>query len=86
MHVIPTPNIVTLRFSKGDHLSDYKIHLRFEDGVEGELDIQSFVVFDGIFELLKEISEFKKIKFHSDLGTIFCSNDADLDPDVLYFS
>jgi len=46
------------------HILDYKIHLRFKDGVEGELDLNSFVSFDGVFESLKDISEFKKVKAH----------------------
>jgi hypothetical protein len=65
-------------------LSDYRVHLRFEDGVEGELDLSSFVSFDGIFEPLKDPNQFKKVRVHPELGTIHWPNGADLDPDVLY--
>ena len=66
------------------HLSSYKIYLRFEDGVEGELDLSAFISFDGIFEPLKSPSEFAKVTVHPELGTIVWPNGADLDPDVLY--
>lgn len=66
------------------HLSNFQIYLRFEDGIEGELDLSSFITFDGIFELLKNPSEFAKVQVHPELGTIVWPNGADLDPDVLY--
>lgn len=66
------------------YLSNLKIYLRFEDGVEGELDLSSFISFDGIFEPLREPSEFAKVSVHPELGTVVWPNGADLDPDVLY--
>ena len=66
------------------HLSDFNISLRFEDGVEGELDLSSLIVFDGVFEPLKNIDEFAKVSVHPELGTIVWPNGADLVPDVLY--
>lgn len=66
------------------YLSNLKIYLRFEDGVEGELDLSSFISFDGIFEPLREPSEFAKISVHPELGTVVWPNGTDLDPDVLY--
>lgn len=65
-------------------LSNYKIYLRFEDGIEGELDLSTFISFTWIFEPLKDPSEFAKITVHPELGTIVWPNGADLDPDVLY--
>jgi hypothetical protein len=66
------------------HIANFQLFLRFEDGVEGELDISSFISFDGIFEPLKDPSEFAKVTVHPELGTIVWPNGADLDPDVLY--
>ncbi len=65
-------------------VSNFEIFLRFEDGVEGELDLSTFIKFDGIFESLKNPEEFAKVKVHPELGTIVWPNGADLDPDVLY--
>ena len=66
------------------HLANFQLFLRFEDGVEGELDISSFISFDGIFEPLKDPIEFAKVTVHPELGTIVWPNGADLDPDGLY--
>ena len=65
-------------------LSDFRLFLRFEDGVEGEVDLSKFVRFDGIFESLKDPSRFAQVRVHPELGTVFWPNGADLDPDVLY--
>lgn len=65
-------------------LSGFRLFLRFEDGVEGEVDLSKFVRFDGIFEPLKDPSRFAQVRVHPELGTVFWPNGADLDPDVLY--
>jgi hypothetical protein len=65
-------------------LSGFRLFLRFEDGVEGEVDIASFVRFDGVFAPLKDFSQFAKVRVHPELGTVFWPNGADLDADVLY--
>jgi len=65
-------------------LEEFRVYLRFEDGVEGELDLSTFVSFDGIFQALKDPREFAKVSVHPELGTIVWPNEADLDPDVLY--
>ena len=65
-------------------LEDYHVHLRFEDGSEGVLDIKSLVDFDGVFEPLADPEYFAKVAVNPDLGTVGWPNGADLDPDVLY--
>jgi hypothetical protein len=65
-------------------LGGYRVHLRFEDGVEGDLDLGKVIEFKGIFAPLRDEQEFAKVRLHSELGTIVWPNGADLDPDVLY--
>lgn len=65
-------------------LKNYRLHLWFEDGINGVVDISQQVVFRGIFEPLKEPSYFERVEVDNDLGTICWPNGADLDPDVLY--
>jgi hypothetical protein len=65
-------------------LGDYRVHLRFEDGVEGDLDLADVIDFQGIFEPLRDKMEFAKVHVHEELGTVVWPNGADLDPDVLY--
>ena len=65
-------------------LEKYQLHLRFEDGIEGAVDVSELIEFTGVFAPLKELSYFNRVQLHPELGTIFWENGADLDPDVLY--
>jgi hypothetical protein len=62
----------------------YTVFLRFEDGVEGVVDLSRLISFEGAFSPLRDSREFARLKVNSDLGTICWPNGADLDPDVLY--
>ena len=65
-------------------LDGYKLHLTFEDNVEGIVDIANLIEFTGIFEPLVNPTYFAQVAVNPDLGTISWPNGADLDPDVLY--
>jgi hypothetical protein len=65
-------------------LGDYRLHLRFEDGVEGVVDLAPHLSFQGIFEPLRDPAYFAQVRVDADLGTVAWPNGADLDPDVLY--
>jgi hypothetical protein len=65
-------------------LKDFHLHLEFEDGAQGEVDINKLIKFRGVFEPLKDESFFIKVDVNTEWGTIFWPNGADLDPDVLY--
>jgi hypothetical protein len=65
-------------------LEGYRLHLRFEDGVEGDVDLQQFVTFDGVFAPLKDRAYFAQVRVEPEYGTIVWPNGADLDPLVLY--
>jgi len=65
-------------------LKRYRVHLRFEDGAEGEVDLAKLIDSSGIFAALKDRREFAKVRVHPELGTIAWPNGVDLDPDVLY--
>jgi len=60
------------------------LRLRFDDGVEGLVDIGALLPFIGIFAPLEEESVFRAVRVDSELGTIVWPNGADLDPQVLY--
>jgi len=62
----------------------YRVHLRFEDGVQGELDLGERIRFQGVFAALRDEREFAKVRVDPELGTIVWPGGADLDPDVLY--
>jgi hypothetical protein len=65
-------------------LKDFHLHLEFEDGAKGEVDIRKLVKFKGVFVALKDETFFAKVEVNPEWGTIFWPNGADLDPDVLY--
>jgi hypothetical protein len=65
-------------------LEGHRLYVRFEDGVEGVINIAELVSFEGVFEPLKEHSHFLQVRVNSELGTVCWPGGADLDPDVLY--
>jgi hypothetical protein len=65
-------------------LTGHRLWLRFEDGVEGELDIATLVTFEGVFESLADPATFAAVRVDPDLGTICWPNGADIAPEVLY--
>ncbi len=65
-------------------MDDYQLHLRFEDGVQGAVDVAGIVAFTGVFAPLRSQDYFRRVRVDAELGTICWPNGADLDPDVLY--
>jgi len=65
-------------------LGDYRLHLRFEDGVEGVVNLAPDLSFQGVFEPLLDPAYFAQVRVDPELGTVVWPNGADLDPDVLY--
>ena len=65
-------------------LGDYRLHLQFEDGVEGVVNLAPHLSFRGVFEPLRDPAYFAQVRVDADLGTVTWPNGADLDPDVLY--
>jgi len=63
---------------------EYKLYLRFEDGVEGEIDLSKLIDLTGVFEPLRDVREVAKVRVNAEHGTVSWPNGADLDPDVLY--
>lgn len=65
-------------------LGGYRVHLRFADGVEGDLDLGELIRFEGVFTPLRDPARFAEVRVHPELGTLVWPGGADLDPDVLY--
>ena len=64
--------------------AEYRLRLRFEDGVEGEIDVAQLIEFKGVFAPLQDHAYFAQVRVNPETGTIEWPNEADLDPDVLY--
>ena len=65
-------------------LGGYRLLVRFDDGVVGELDLGQRLTFDGVFAPLRDPAAFAEVRVHPELGTVVWPGGADLDPDVLY--
>ena len=65
-------------------IAPHQLHLRFEDGIEGTIDLTQIITFSGIFAPLQDPQYCATVKVNSELGTVVWENGADLDPDVLY--
>ena len=63
---------------------DYVLYVRFEDGLEGEVDLSKIVPFKGVFLKLKDPKYFATVRLNRELGTIVWDNGADLSPDYIY--
>jgi Protein of unknown function (DUF2442) len=64
-------------------VADHRLHLGFEDGVEGELDF-SERDWRGVFEPLQDPSYFGRVRLDRELGTIVWPNGADMAPETLH--
>jgi hypothetical protein len=65
-------------------VGDHRLRLRFEDGVEGEVDVAALIPFEGVFAPLRDPAVFAAVQVDHELGSVRWPNGADLDPDVLY--
>ena len=65
-------------------LEQHRLYLRFEDGIEGTVDLTDLVHFERVFAPLQDQAEFERVYVDAELGTICWPNGADLDPVVLY--
>ncbi len=64
-------------------LNDYRVYLRFNDGIEKEMDISPFLHGPVFEEVKNNPTVFEDIRIEG--GTIAWSTGADIDPYVLYF-
>jgi hypothetical protein len=64
-------------------LEDHRLHLKFEDGTEGDLDLSGWN-WSGVFEPLEDPSYFRRVTLDEELGTIVWPNGADMAPETLH--
>jgi hypothetical protein len=61
---------------------NYTLWLRFDDGIEGEVDVKNLVG-KGVFSAWKSIDFFKSVYIDKETQTVAWGEDLDLDPYVL---
>ena len=76
-------NELTPKIAEARYAGDYRIWLRFADGVEGEIDLKP-ELWGEMFEPLKDKAFFSQFQLYPERSTIFWPNEADLAPEFLY--
>jgi hypothetical protein len=72
-----------LHVKDAKYLHDYVIWLSFNDGAEGEIDLEGEL--DGeVFGPLKDLQLFRQFRVDPELQTVAWENGADLAPEFLY--
>jgi hypothetical protein len=71
------------RITEMKYLSGYRVWFRFDDGTEGEVDLQD-ELWGEVFEPLKQLERFKMVDLDRELNTIRWENGADFAPEFLY--
>jgi len=71
------------RISDIKYVSDYRIWLKFEDGSQGEVDLEN-ELWGEVFEPLKKKEVFKSVRLDRELNIISWDNGADFSPEFLY--
>jgi len=71
-----------LHVTDAKYLRDYVIWLRFNDGAEGEVDLEPELEGE-VFGPLKDLEQFKKFRVDPELDTVVWDNGADFAPEFL---
>jgi len=75
-----------IRVTEVEALDGFSLRLRFNDGSERVVDLES-ELWGPVFEPLKADPDlFRQVRVDEEIGTIVWPNGADMDPDVLHGS
>lgn len=75
--------LVLHRILSFDFAGDYRIQVRFDDGVEQMIDFEP-ILYGPAFGALRDPVLFRQAKLDPDFGALTWPNGADIDPMVLY--
>jgi hypothetical protein len=71
------------RVIKAHYVRDYVVRATFQDGTEGEIDLEPRL-YGEVFEPLKDREYFRRFRVDSELHTLVWPNGADFAPEFLY--
>ena len=74
---------MTPKVTQATYVSDFVLRLRFDDGVEGEVNLRE-ELWGPVFEPLLDSAYFRRYKIHPELHTIVWENGADFSPEFLH--
>lgn len=78
MLVLP-PNLV-----EAVPLDGYRVHLKFGDGLAADVDLAYLVGRGEVFEPLRDLDYFRRLRIDDGASTIEWPNEADIAPETLY--
>lgn len=82
-YIPPLEYDVILHVLEAKYEHDYIIHLKFNDGAEGFVDLAD-ELYGKMFAPLKDTAKFKAFRVDPELDTVVWENGADLAPEFLY--
>jgi hypothetical protein len=65
------------------HAGAYRVWLRFDDGLTGEIDLED-ELWGPVFDSLKDVTKFSQLRADPELETVVWPNGADFSPEFLY--
>ena len=71
------------RLVDAKYIRDFVVWVRFSDGAEGEIDLLPELS-GPVFEPLRDIGAFKRLRLDPELHTLVWENGADLAPEFLH--
>jgi hypothetical protein len=71
------------KLEEAKYQGDYRIWLKFADGVEGEIDLES-ELWGEVFLPLRDKALFAELSVNDDIETLVWPNGADFAPEFLY--
>lgn len=63
---------------------DHRVHVSFDDGLTAEVDLSYLLDYGGVFEPLRDLGYFRRLRADREAGTIVWPNEADIAPETLY--
>jgi hypothetical protein len=70
------------RLAAAEYVAGYTVWLRFDDGLEGEIDL-SEELHGPVFGPLRDVRFFRQVQLHPELKTLVWPNGADFAPEFL---
>lgn len=70
------------RLAAAEYVAGHTVRLRFDDGLEGEVDL-SDELHGPVLEPLRDIRFFRQVQLHPELRTLVWPNGADFAPEFL---
>jgi Protein of unknown function (DUF2442) len=75
---------VTPRLLEAKPTEDWRMWVRFEDGLAAEVDLSYVLDYGGVFRPVHDPDYFRQVAIYPGGATIYWPNEADIAPETLY--